>query len=136
MVWLLVFCKIDVNCQLQANGKQMLSRKKQRASSVTAQERKASCLTLSFTDSGIFETGHSHAFVKNVFFHLNESVLGTGSGVTAGSITHRFSLCPRNCSSRLLQQPPQQNRAPLSNRKALTKCTKYNCDLVCNKQLG
>lgn len=28
MVGLLVFCKIDVNCQLQANGKQMLSRKK------------------------------------------------------------------------------------------------------------
>lgn len=28
MIWLLVFCKIDVNCQLQANGKQMLSRKK------------------------------------------------------------------------------------------------------------
>lgn len=28
MVWLLIFCKIDVNCQLQANGKQMLSRKK------------------------------------------------------------------------------------------------------------
>lgn len=28
MVWLLIFCKIDVNCQSQANGKQMLSRKK------------------------------------------------------------------------------------------------------------
>lgn len=28
MLRLLVFCKIDVNCLLQANGKQMLSRKK------------------------------------------------------------------------------------------------------------
>lgn len=134
--------EIDVNCHLQANGKQMLTRRKlwctqyssrsfrllcraviSAGSRVTVQGRKGLCVTLSFTDSGIFETRHLHTFITDGLFCLNETIFRTGSRVTAGSIAHRFRLCTCNCSSSGLSVFSSNlrslNRVQLRNRKAL-----------------
>lgn len=120
MLWLLVFYKIDVNCLLQANGKQMLSRKKNlgahslqhwascccaraatsawsRTPSATGQERKGFYITLSFTDLGIFETRHLHTLIKVVLLQVCESIFRADSRVTAGSITHWLRLDSCKC---------------------------------------
>lgn len=62
-------------------------------------ERKGLSVTLPFTDSGFFWDQALAYLIRDVLFHLNDSIFRTGSRVTAGSITGRFMFCPCNCSS-------------------------------------
>lgn len=90
MVWLLVFCYIDVNCQLWVNGKQLLpqtqalqgcTKAAASAGSKAQRKRNRQGICLLSNDMGILEPRCLHTLTNKTFYFISmRSALRAGKG--------------------------------------------------------